>query len=187
MELDNHFEATESEAVLVGTVGERLAEAREASGLSLRDLSAETSIQSHLLALLEQDRFSEFPAEVIARGFLRNYARQLGIDDQDIIAHYLTQTGLDQPTASRDAVVSFSVPAFREAAAPRFRMPDTSRMSTVAYAVVISVFLIALAVTVVMFSGDESGAEASFAPAPNGDAWRPAGNTASDWRTVREN
>ena len=107
MELDNHFEATESEAVLVGTVGERLVEAREASGLSLRDLSAETSIQSHLLALLEQDRFSEFPAEVIARGFLRNYARQLGLDDQDIIAHYLTQTGLDQPAASRDAVVTF--------------------------------------------------------------------------------
>ena len=39
MELDNHFEATESEAVLIGTVGERLVEAREASGLSLRDIS----------------------------------------------------------------------------------------------------------------------------------------------------
>jgi hypothetical protein len=120
-------------------------------------------------------------------GRLRPVHRQLGLDEQDIIAHYLTQAGLDQPTASRDAVVSFSAPAVREASAPRFRMPDPSRMSTVAYAVVISVFLIALAVTVVMFSGDDSGAEASFAPAPNADSWRPAGNTASDWRTVREN
>lgn len=185
MELDNHFEAPDSEAVLTGTVGERLLEAREASGLSLRDLSAETSIQSHLLSLLEQDRFSEFPAEVIARGFLRNYARQLGLDEADIVAHYLTQTGLDQPAAARESVASFAPPAVRESSVSRFRMPDPSRMSTVAYAVVISVFLIALAVTVVMFSGDDSGTEASFAPAPNADAWRPAGNTASDWRTVR--
>ena len=148
------------------------------------DLSAETSIQSHLLSLLEQDRFSEFPAEVIARGFLRNYARQLGLDEQDIIAHYLTQTGLDQPAVSRETAHSFAAPLVREGSTPRFRMPDPSRMSTVAYAVVISVFLIALAVTVVMFSGDDSGAEASFAPAPNADAWRPAANTTSDWRTV---
>lgn len=187
MELDNHFEATESETVLTGTVGERLLEAREASGLSLRDLSAETSIQAHLLSLLEQDRFEDFPAEVIARGFLRNYARALALDEQDIVAHYIAQRGLDQAASGRDVVPSLAAPVVRESTTTRFRMPDPSRMSTVAYAVAICVFLIALAVTVVMFSGDDSGAEASFAPAPNADAWRPAGNTASEWRTVREN
>ena len=108
------------------------------------------------------------------------------------VAEFLTRlqrrtAALVSATATREAVVTFSGPAVRETAAPRFRMPAPSRMSTVAYAVVIAVFLIALAVTVVMAIGDDSGADASFAPAPNADAWRPAGDTASDWRTVREN
>jgi serine/threonine protein kinase len=111
--------------------------------------------------------------------------RPQSVDDFFARLRTASNRALKATRISTEASIASSVqPA---AAEPGFRMPAPARMSTVAYAVVISVFLIVLTVIVVVFSGDDSGADAGFAPAPNADAWRPAGDTASDWRTVREN
>ena len=68
------------------SVGQRLSEARLARGLSLSDAERQTRIARRYLQALEADQFGILPAPVYARGFLRNYARFLGLDDRELMA-----------------------------------------------------------------------------------------------------
>lgn len=71
---------------LPGGVGDRLRAAREAKGLSLAQLSAETRITKRHLELIEAGNFEELPARTYAIGFSRTYARMVGLDDEEIVA-----------------------------------------------------------------------------------------------------
>ena len=66
------------------TVGEQLAQARAAKGLSLDEASHETRIRPDKLTALEQDDFSAFPSNTYARGFLLIYGKFLGVPVQDL-------------------------------------------------------------------------------------------------------
>ncbi len=59
--------------------GQYLKKIREGKGISLREVAEETKIRVHYLRALEGDDYASLPGEVYARGFLRNYARFLGI------------------------------------------------------------------------------------------------------------
>ncbi|HEU0072543.1 MAG TPA: helix-turn-helix transcriptional regulator [Dehalococcoidia bacterium] len=63
-----------------------MAEARQAKGLTLFDAERGTRIPRRYLEALEADQFSLLPAPVYARGFLRNYARFLGLDENALTA-----------------------------------------------------------------------------------------------------
>lgn len=75
------------------TPGKMLRRAREARGMSLRELSAATRIPRTSLIHIEDDAFDELPAEVFVRGFLRNAARELRLDDMEVIEAYERHTG----------------------------------------------------------------------------------------------
>ena len=70
------------------TPGTILKREREAQGLTLKEIAAITRIPCRSLQYIEEDRFDLFPAEVFARGFLRNYARELQISGEDVILTY---------------------------------------------------------------------------------------------------
>lgn len=72
------------------TPGLMLKREREARGLTLVELAKVTRISASALENIENDAFDEFPAEVFVRGFLRNYARQLSIPSEEIMASYET-------------------------------------------------------------------------------------------------
>lgn len=65
----------------VGGVGGELQAAREASGLSLQELAAETRIPQRHLETIEKGDFAALPARTYAIGFSRTYARAVGLDD----------------------------------------------------------------------------------------------------------
>lgn len=75
---------TEAQPRLPATVGEQLRAAREAKGLSLAQLSAETRITERHLGLIETDDFAALPGRTYAVGFSRTYARALGLDSDRI-------------------------------------------------------------------------------------------------------
>lgn len=77
-------------------LGSRLAEARQQKGLSLADAERQTRITRRYLEALETDRFHLLPAPVYARGFLRNYARFLGLNADELLA----QMPADEPQPS---------------------------------------------------------------------------------------
>ena len=77
--------------------GAILRSAREAHGLSLRDLSRNTKISPTLLTALEQMRFDRLPALIFTRGFVKAYAREVGLDSEEMANRYLA--GIAPPKA----------------------------------------------------------------------------------------
>ncbi|MYA20361.1 MAG: helix-turn-helix domain-containing protein [Chloroflexi bacterium] len=67
------------------TIGRWLREQRLQSGFTLEQAAEETRISFGYLDAIEADRFDVLPAPVYVRGFVRLYARFLGIDPEDAI------------------------------------------------------------------------------------------------------
>ncbi|MFQ5350502.1 MAG: helix-turn-helix domain-containing protein [Thermoanaerobaculia bacterium] len=70
---------------------------RELRQVSLREIADVTKISIRYLEALEEDRFDVLPAPVFAKGFLREYARYVGLDPDDVVNTYLTAQGETQP------------------------------------------------------------------------------------------
>ena len=76
-------------------IGHILREARENKGLTLEEVQAKIRINVRFLAALESGQYDVLPTPVHARGFLRNYARFLGLDPQPLLDRYLTVQSRD--------------------------------------------------------------------------------------------
>ena len=70
------------------TFGEFLQQMRQQRGVTLEHVVSRTKISLRMLKALEQNDFSQIPGEVIARGFVRAYARFLGLDETEVIKRY---------------------------------------------------------------------------------------------------
>lgn len=82
-------------------IGHILREARENKGLTLEDVQANTRINVRYLTALESGQYNALPTPVHVRGFLRNYARFLGLDPQPLLDRYLAVQGQDSRLAAR--------------------------------------------------------------------------------------
>ena len=70
------------------TVGEILRNKREEIGLSLDEITEKLNLDSNLIELLENNDFEKFKVETYLKGYLRAYAKLLGIDGDRIIKLY---------------------------------------------------------------------------------------------------
>lgn len=70
------------------SLGEFLKSERERRGLTIEQTSSATKIGLKVLKQLEGDRYSELPALPFVRGFVRNYAKFLGIDGEKLLVEY---------------------------------------------------------------------------------------------------
>lgn len=77
----------------MGAFGDRLKKEREQRKLTLEDISQATKINLRSLRALEQEDFAHLPGGVFNRGFIRAYARHLGLDEESFIAAYLEASG----------------------------------------------------------------------------------------------
>ena len=67
-------------------LGDWLRDARQRKGMTFTEIERITRINRHYLEALETEHFDVLPAPVYARGFLRSYARTLGLDPEEAIA-----------------------------------------------------------------------------------------------------
>lgn len=82
--------------------GERLRLAREASGMSLEQVAAETRIPQRHLKLIEAGEFAALPARTYAIGFSKNFAKAVGLDEDEIGEDVRAELGvLDAAPARR--------------------------------------------------------------------------------------
>jgi cytoskeletal protein RodZ len=72
----------------MGSFGEDLRREREARGITLEDISAVTKISVRLLEAIENEQFERLPGGVFNVNFVRQYARQLGLDEEEVVAGY---------------------------------------------------------------------------------------------------
>src|SRR6516165_9281541 len=73
--------------------GERLRREREMRGVTLDEISESTKISHRHLESLEQEDFDSLPGGIFNKGFVRAYARYLGIDEEQAVADYTAANG----------------------------------------------------------------------------------------------
>lgn len=87
---------SEAEATIVG-VGDMLRTTREGLGLTLVDVAQALKLTQRQVEALESERFEALPGAAFARGFLRNYARLLGLDPEPMIEALAQTSGVGAP------------------------------------------------------------------------------------------
>ncbi len=74
----------------LGSFGEKLRQQRERRGVSLDAISNTTKISTRMLRALEDEQFDQLPGGVFNKGFVRAYARQIGLDEDEAVTDYLS-------------------------------------------------------------------------------------------------
>ena len=68
--------------------GEELRREREIRGISLKEIADATKISKRFLDAIERNDHKTLPAPVFTRGFVREYARYLGLNAEEIVSRY---------------------------------------------------------------------------------------------------
>jgi cytoskeleton protein RodZ len=83
----------------MGSFGDRLKKQREQRSISLDDISLSTKIGTRMLRALEEEKFDQLPGGIFNKGFVRAYARHVGLDEEQTINEYITALGEAQQQA----------------------------------------------------------------------------------------
>lgn len=73
------------------TVGEILKNQRIQKALSIKDISERTNISSKYLTAIEDNNFSFITGDTYVQGFIRNYAKTLGLNPDEMVQLYKEQ------------------------------------------------------------------------------------------------
>lgn len=163
---DPEIEAPDETASEVGetTVGERLRAAREAKGLSLEDIAAQTRIPQRHLESIETADWNALPAPTYTTGFAKSYASAVGLDRTEIGDQLRAEMGGQRFTAN--TMESF------EPADPRRTMPKWLVLGTIGGLLVLIVLMSWLNNRSLQ-QPEQSTAPAAEAPAPTAQSQTP--------------
>lgn len=101
---------------------EYLVSARERSGKTLDEIATKTRIPRRSLERLETGDFESLPGDVFVRGFLRSYARCVGLDEAEAIKRYTACGMTPAPVASPMAdELASAMATLESSAAPHIR------------------------------------------------------------------
>jgi cytoskeletal protein RodZ len=70
------------------TLGEKLRQAREERGISISEVAEQTRISSLYLKSIEEDNYKPLPGGIFNKGFIKSYAKYVGIDEQEALQDY---------------------------------------------------------------------------------------------------
>ncbi|HSD70059.1 MAG TPA: RodZ domain-containing protein [Woeseiaceae bacterium] len=76
------------QAAVEPRAGQRLANARRANNISMRDIAKELHLDEVKVQALEDNRFEVLGAPVFAKGYLRKYAELVNVPMDDVLADY---------------------------------------------------------------------------------------------------
>ncbi len=88
-----HDTAGWGELETMGSFGERLRREREMRGISLENIAESTKIGTRLLRALEEEQFELLPGGIFNKGFVRAYAKYLGLNEDEAVTEYLIAAG----------------------------------------------------------------------------------------------
>ena len=70
------------------TFGPRLRSERERRGISLETIAVVTNVSIDLWQGLERNDFSRWPTGIFARAFVRDYAKAVGLDADEVVDEF---------------------------------------------------------------------------------------------------
>ena len=91
---DSEQPAAAPAAPVYTNVGQVLREARAAKDLTVDQLATELRIEARQLAALEDNRFEQIGPTVFIKGYIRQYAQRLGLDQTTVMDIYARQTNI---------------------------------------------------------------------------------------------
>jgi cytoskeleton protein RodZ len=109
----------------VGEFGDKFRKAREKKDISLDDVSHVTKIGARMLRAIEEEQFDQLPGGVFNKGFIRAYAKHLGLNDEEAVSDYLTC--LRQAQIDAHEVWEPEHPAQRLATSERRRLVEPNK------------------------------------------------------------
>lgn len=120
-----------------------LASARVRAGLSLSDISERSRVSVVALEAIEGDDWDALPALVYAKGFMRLYAREVGLEPDAVVARMeaMLDGHVELEEEVHDQVGADQRRAWWEAA--RFRVAYAGALGALIVAVVVTMFAIA--------------------------------------------
>ena len=81
----------------MGAFGDKLKREREMRRISLDEISESTKIPRRYLESLERENFESMPGGVFNKGFVKAYARFLGLDEEQAVADYVAVAREEAP------------------------------------------------------------------------------------------
>jgi cytoskeleton protein RodZ len=85
------------------SIGDRLRQERLRRGLDIYQLAEKTKINASMLEAIEADDLEKLPGRFFARSFVRQYAKALGLDDDDLESELWRLTSTGEPPAAGGA------------------------------------------------------------------------------------
>lgn len=77
--------------------GARMRDAREARGVSLRQIADATKLSVRILDALEREKMAYLPGGIYRRSIVRSYAREIGLDPEETLREFLAEHPDDLP------------------------------------------------------------------------------------------
>lgn len=109
-----------------GSLGQQLRRAREALGVSLRDVSEQTRITMRHLEAIEADDYKHLPGGIFNKSFIKSYARHVRFDEQRALELY-ARTARERGEGITDEVLTSPQRS-------RIYIGDTARSPLITYA-----------------------------------------------------
>lgn len=111
------------------TLGEKLRQARDERGISIAEVAEQTRISPHYLELIEQDDYRTLPGGIFNKGFVKSYAKYVGVDEAEALQDYARLIS-SQTNESEDELKTYR---------PEVLTDDnsSSNFSTIIFAVII--------------------------------------------------
>lgn len=130
----------------LASFGEELRREREIRGISLKEIADATKISKRFLEAIERNDHRTLPAPVFTRGFVREYARYLGLSCEEMVNRYnFAAAGDDriEKSAQLDRLVQPVLPIEREPAKKRGIPPAYARIDRNVYLLLILIAALA--------------------------------------------
>ena len=90
------------------TPGQILSAARLAQGIQLNELADLIKVPVNVLEAIEKDRIPKNLPETFVRGYIRSYARKLGVDENLVLTQIETTAAFEKPQSDHQEMQSFS-------------------------------------------------------------------------------
>lgn len=79
------------------SLGEKLRSAREQRGISISEVAEQTRISPLYLEAIDADNYKTLPGGIFNKGFVRSYAKYVGIDEQEALQDYSRLVAENEP------------------------------------------------------------------------------------------
>ena len=101
----------EQAAPMGNNPGETLRKAREDKGLTLSAVAQQLNLTERALARIEAGDFSQLPGHTFARGYVRAYAKLLGLDQTRLVQEFDQHTGTNASGSSVNSLGRIEEPS----------------------------------------------------------------------------